>query len=94
MVMRGLANSGVNVVATIHSPTSEAFSNFDHLLMLRCGRTTYCGPLFDDLGAARYFNSLGGSVDKYDPQENLADYLISTARTPIHQTTAGSTICF
>jgi ATP-binding cassette subfamily G (WHITE) protein 2 len=76
MVMRGLANGGVNVVATVHSPTSEAFRNFDHLLMLRAGRVTYCGPLFGHLGAAQYFENLG--LVKYDPQENLADYLIST----------------
>lgn len=75
MVMRGLANCGVNVVATIHSPTTEAFRNFDDLLLLSNGKATYCGPLFGSLGAARYFEKLGFI---YDPKENLADHLIST----------------
>lgn len=74
--MRELADTqGVNILATIHSPTSETFRLFDSLLMLRSGCTTFAGPLFGDIGSVPYFTSLGFA---YNPQENLADFLIAT----------------
>ena len=73
--MRALAQSGVTVLATIHSPSSEAFRRFDALLMLREGRVSYCGPLFGPNGAVAYFDRLG--AEPHDPNTNLADYLIS-----------------
>lgn len=78
-VMRALAQSGVTVLATIHSPSSEAFRHFDALLMLRAGRVSYCGPLFGPNGAVAYFDRLG--AEPHDPQTNLADYLISVVAT-------------
>ena len=78
-VMRALAQSGVTVLATIHSPSSEAFRRFDALLMLREGRVSYCGPLFGPNGAVAYFDRLG--AEPHDPNTNLADYLISVVAT-------------
>ena len=48
---------GVTVIATIHSPSSEAFRQFDRLVMLKAGRVTYAGPLFGEEGAEAYFYS-------------------------------------
>ena len=67
---------GVTVIATIHSPSSEAFRQFDRLLMLKRGRVTYAGPLFGEEGAETYFYTLGYY---FDPNDNFADFLISTA---------------
>ena len=47
------ASSGVTVCATVHSPTAEAFSLFDSLLLLSRGRAVLCGPTQAALGAAR-----------------------------------------
>ena len=66
---------GVTVIATIHSPSSEAFRQFDRLVMLKAGRVTYAGPLFGEEGAESYFYSLGHICD---PNENFADFLIAT----------------
>ena len=66
---------GVTVIATIHSPSSEAFRQFDRLVMLKAGRVTYAGPLFGEEGAEAYFYSLGHHCD---PSENFADFLIAT----------------
>ena len=43
-VVRSLANSGVTVCATIHSPSSYCFNLFDRLTMLVGGRLVYFGP--------------------------------------------------
>ncbi|CAL51772.1 ABC-2 type transporter [Ostreococcus tauri] len=67
---------GVTVIATIHSPSSEAFRQFDRLLMLKSGKVTYAGPLFGEEGAEAYFYTLGYY---FDPNDNFADFLISTA---------------
>ena len=69
--------AGVTVIATIHSPSSEAFRQFDRLLMLKNGKVTYAGPLFGEEGAETYFYSLGFY---FDPNDNFADFLIATAR--------------
>lgn len=71
-MLKHLADSGVTVIATIHSPTSEAFRLFDSLVMLKKGRVAYAGPLND---ALPYFNGLGC---KYDESLNLADFLVSS----------------
>ena len=68
--------AGVTVIATIHSPSSEAFRQFDRLLMLKNGKVTYAGPLFGEEGAETYFYSLGFY---FDPNDNFADFLIATA---------------
>ena len=76
-VIRKFADEdGVAVIATIHSPSSEAFRQFDRLLMLKGGKVTYAGPLFGEEGAETYFYSLGYF---FDPNDNFADFLISTA---------------
>ena len=41
-ILRNLADTGVTVVATIHSPTPDAFRYFDKLCMLK--KVTFYGP--------------------------------------------------
>ena len=76
-VVRKFADDdGVTVIATIHSPSSEAFRQFDRLLMLKNGSVTYAGALFGEEGAESYFYSLGYY---FDPSDNFADFLIGAA---------------
>lgn len=42
-VVKGLAQGGITVVATIHSPTPATFDLFDRLLLILKGRTVYFG---------------------------------------------------
>ena len=81
-ILRNLANTGVTVVATIHSPTPDAFRYFDTLCMLKKGKMTFTGPIFDGNDANRgkysaisYFASIGFEWDK---KSNLADFLTTT----------------
>lgn len=43
-IVKSLANMGLTVVATIHSPTPYAFSLFDRMLLLLGGKLAYFGP--------------------------------------------------
>lgn len=72
-ILRNLANEGVTIMSTIHSPTSEAFRLFDKVLLLVKGQTVYFGGLHGDQGAPSYF-AVHGRV--HDPATNLADFLI------------------
>lgn len=72
-ILRALGNTGVTIMATIHSPTSESFRLFDRLLLLVKGQTVYFGNLHGDEGAAAYLAGLG---KVYPPDTNLADFLI------------------
>ena len=56
---RDLADGGVNVIATIHSPSAAAFQLFDNLVMMKSGSVTYAGPLFGANGAEAYFYDMG-----------------------------------
>jgi ATP-binding cassette, subfamily G (WHITE), member 2 len=71
-MLKNLADSGVTVIATIHSPTSEAFRLFDSLVMLKSGQVAFAGPLNT---AVPYLKSLGFA---YDDSFNMADFLIAT----------------
>ena len=79
-ILRNLANTGVTVVATIHSPTPDAFRYFDTLCMLKNGKMTFTGPIFDETAGGKYsaisyFASIGF---KWDTKSNLADFLTTT----------------
>ena len=43
LVVKGLTQSGVMVLATIHSPTQSTFRLFDSMLMLVNGQEVYFG---------------------------------------------------
>ncbi len=46
-LVQGLAREGTTVISTIHSPSAQAFSLFDRVLLLVGGRTAYFGPQGD-----------------------------------------------
>jgi len=71
-ILKHLACSGVCVVATIHSPTSEAFRLFDSLLMLKKGRVAFAGALDS---VTPYFRGLGYD---YDASYSMADFFVGT----------------
>ena len=71
-ILKNLAGSGVTVVATIHSPTSEAFRLFDSLLMLKKGRVAFAGALDS---VTPYFRGLGYD---YDASYSMADFFVGT----------------
>mmetsp|Transcript_26529 Transcript_26529/g.61927 ORF Transcript_26529/g.61927 Transcript_26529/m.61927 type:complete len:626 (+) Transcript_26529:107-1984(+) len=72
-ILKTLANNGVTIMTTIHSPTSEAFRLFDNLLLLVKGQVCYFGKLHGEGGAAEYLATLN---IMYDPLQNLADFII------------------
>lgn len=42
--MKGLADKGMTVCATIHNPTRYCFDLFDRLMVLLRGHVIYSGP--------------------------------------------------
>ncbi len=46
----------MQIVLTIHQPSSDICERFDDLILLSCGRMLYCGPWGD---ADTYFASAG-----------------------------------
>ncbi|KAL9139198.1 ABC transporter [Amphidinium carterae] len=72
-ILKNLAKTGVTIMTTIHSPTTEAFRLFDNLLLLVKGQVCYFGNMHGAGGVAEY---LGGLSIVYDPLENLADFII------------------
>ena len=69
-ILKQLADSGVTVIATIHSPTSEAFRLFDSLVMLKKGRVAFAGPMNT---VTTYFHGLGY---EYTESFNMADFYV------------------
>jgi ABC-type multidrug transport system ATPase subunit len=60
LILKRLAENGRTICATIHSPTSFAFNQFDNLIMLKAGSVIYSGPIADDaIHARRYFQQQG-----------------------------------
>eukprot|EP00746_Dinoflagellata_sp_MGD_P108399 gnl/MRDRNA2_/MRDRNA2_46302_c0_seq1.p1 gnl/MRDRNA2_/MRDRNA2_46302_c0~~gnl/MRDRNA2_/MRDRNA2_46302_c0_seq1.p1 ORF type:complete len:626 (-),score=111.00 gnl/MRDRNA2_/MRDRNA2_46302_c0_seq1:91-1968(-) len=71
MILKKLAEDGCTVVATVHAPTSFAFSLFDDLLMLQQGgRVVYRGAVN---AVQDYFESLGQS---FPGNHSLPDWLV------------------
>mmetsp|Transcript_15167 Transcript_15167/g.39028 ORF Transcript_15167/g.39028 Transcript_15167/m.39028 type:complete len:620 (-) Transcript_15167:218-2077(-) len=74
-LLKKLAQEGCTVVATVHAPSSFAFSMFDDLLMLQGGgKTIYSGPV---KGVKEHFVSQGHKF----PEEvgySLPDWLVDT----------------
>lgn len=74
VVVQRLAKAGVTVVATIHSPTSYAFSLFDSMMMLVGGRTVYFGP--QGCAALTFFQESCPHIKAYEKGYNDAEYLV------------------
>ncbi|KAJ2776197.1 ATP-binding cassette transporter snq2 [Coemansia javaensis] len=74
--LRRLAAEGQTILCTIHQPSAVLFEQFDRLLLLvRGGRTVYCGDLGPDAQTLiRYFERNGASP--CPPTANPAEYIL------------------
>lgn len=75
-VLRGLADNGRTVIATIHQPSSQLFELFSELILLAEGRLLYCGPRD---GCIAWFADLG---HKCPSTTNPADFIVKIAAMP------------
>jgi len=75
-VVKNVAQSGITVCATIHSPTANTFKLFDSLLMLMRGRPIYFGPLGKP--AMDYFTGVGKALGskRFETGDNPAEWLV------------------
>ncbi|ETM51014.1 hypothetical protein L914_05052 [Phytophthora nicotianae] len=75
--VRKVANTGRTVVCTIHQPSTEVFSVFDSLLLLkRGGETVFAGELGKNAGdMIAYFESIDG-VAKLEDNYNPATWML------------------
>lgn len=79
LMLNQLAQGGCTVLATVHSPTSYAFSLFNDLFMLHSGgRTIYRG---DASGARPYFESQGFTMAA-EVGYSVPDWLVDTTSVP------------
>jgi len=74
-VMRQVAKSGASVLFTIHQPSSEIFSAFDHLILMHKGRVMYHGSA---MNVQAWFRCRGHPVPK---NYNAADWIIVSFRS-------------
>jgi len=75
VLMKVLASEGCTVVATVHAPTSFAFSLFDDLLMLQGGgQVIYNGSVAN---VRAHFEAMG-SVFPEEKSYSLPDWLVDT----------------
>ncbi|TPX72646.1 hypothetical protein SpCBS45565_g00404 [Spizellomyces sp. 'palustris'] len=70
-IMKSISRLGLTIVAVIHQPRYEIFTEFDDILMIAPGgRTAYLGPTNQ---VQSYFESFGF---EFDPRANPADILM------------------
>lgn len=73
-VLKKVANAGASVLFTIHQPSSEIFSSFDHLILLQKGRVLFQGSVSS---VPSYFAARGYPCPtNYNP----ADWVIHVAQ--------------
>lgn len=73
-VVKSLANYGITVCATIHSPTPYAFGLFDRLLLLLRGSPIYFGA--NGRQALEYFHSVAPTLEGVRDGENEAEWIV------------------
>jgi ATP-binding cassette subfamily G (WHITE) protein 2 len=73
-VVKSLANYGITVCATIHSPTPYAFGLFDRLLLLLRGSPIYFGA--NGSQALDYFHSVAPHLEGVREGENEAEWIV------------------
>eukprot|EP01135_Chromosphaera_perkinsii_P000930 Nk52_evm28s153 gene=Nk52_evmTU28s153 len=74
-VVRGICDSGVSVVCTVHQPSTDIYELFDSLILLVDGQTVYNGSAAK---AVPYFADMGF---QYEEEMNPAEYLIDVVGT-------------
>eukprot|EP01137_Pigoraptor_chileana_P008857 Opistho-2@56272 len=75
-VVRGIANRGRSVIATIHQPSTDVFNLFNRLLLLVAGEVVYLGEIKDSIP---YFIDLGFNLPE---GMNPAEFLITVTGDP------------
>jgi ATP-binding cassette subfamily G (WHITE) protein 2 len=73
-VVKSLADHGITVCATIHSPTPYCFSLFDRLLLLLRGQVAYFGPC--GAPALDYFHKTVPNLAAHKEGENEAEWIV------------------
>lgn len=74
-VLKKVANAGASVLFTIHQPSSEIFSSFDHLILMNKGRVMYQGSVSD---VPSYFAERN---HPNPPNYNPADWIMNVAQS-------------
>lgn len=69
-MLKSLSNKGVNVVSTIHQPSSEIFDSFERLVLICRGNIIYQGVSHH---AVDYFTTLGCKCPDFS---NPSDYFM------------------
>eukprot|EP01135_Chromosphaera_perkinsii_P012333 Nk52_evm1s2640 gene=Nk52_evmTU1s2640 len=77
-VVRGICDSGVSVVCTIHQPSTDIYNLFDRLLLLVAGQTVYLGPADEACG---YYEGLGYTRPE---NSNPADFIVAVVSGDTH----------
>ena len=73
-VLKKVASAGSSVLTTIHQPSSEVFSSFDHLIVMCKGQVMYEGEVPD---VPDYFEARGHPVP---PRYNPADWVMNVCQ--------------
>ena len=73
-VVKSLAQHGITVCATIHSPTPYTFKLFDRLLLLLRGDVAYFGP--SGAPALEYFHANSPDIKGLAEGENEAEWIV------------------
>uniref|UniRef100_A0A7S2VZ86 ABC transporter domain-containing protein n=1 Tax=Eucampia antarctica TaxID=49252 RepID=A0A7S2VZ86_9STRA len=73
-LLKKVASVGTGVLFTIHQPSSELFSSFDHLILLSNGRVMYQGSVG---GVNDFFGERGQPVPNH---YNPSDWIMSVAQ--------------
>ena len=73
-VVKSLAQQGITVCATIHSPTPYTFNLFDRLLLLLRGDVAYFGP--SGAPALEYFHANSPDIQGLAEGENEAEWIV------------------
>ena len=75
-ILKNLAKRrGINIILTIHQPSSNIFNLFDKLIFLNSGNTIYQGPVHD---CVKYFND---NIEHVNEKSNPADAIMHLVET-------------
>ncbi|WWD18512.1 hypothetical protein CI109_102964 [Kwoniella shandongensis] len=86
-LLKGLAEEGTTIIASIHQPSSALYHAFDQVVLLSGGRQLYFGP--GGSRPAEYFAKQGMTCPE---GYNVADHLLEIASGPVDGVTPSGVI--